>query len=163
MSTYNPTGSSPRSPASAPDGSFVRSSTYNSGDLVGNEPLRPPSSLKRQPSPRRTVSFQRSDNTRNDVIVEEAVKDIVQDSVNNLNLQTNQKVSPRTGRTKNTFCIHEYDEKGNQAVAYNEFGGDPIRSLKIYQYDAAPQIRKSSGDVLVKVQVSSQTKIQYSV
>jgi len=160
ISTYDPTctRSSPRSRASAADGSFVRSSTYNSDDLVGNEPLRPSSSLKRHPSPRRTVSFQRSDSVCNDVIVEEAVKDIVQDNVKNMNLQTNQKVSPRTGRTKNTFCIHEYDERGNQAVAYNEFGGDPIRSLKIYQYDAAPQIRKSSGDVLVKVQVSSQTK-----
>lgn len=94
------------------------------------------------------------DNGRNDVIVEEEIEDIIEQSMNDTTLHTNVKLSPRAAGSKNTFCIHEYDEEGHQAVVYNEFSSSPIRSLKTYQYDCPPGINRSSSDVLVKIQVS---------
>ena len=145
MTTYDPTApNSPRSVGSEQyeNSSFARSSTYRPGDI------------NKQLSPKRSVSFQRMDNGRSDVIVEEEIDDVLEQSMNDMALHTNIKLSPRSTGSKNTFCIHEYDEEGHQAVVYNEFSTSPIRSLKIYQYDGPPRIKRSSRDVMVKIQVS---------
>ena len=156
MATYDPTApSSPRSIGSEhhKSSSFVRSTTYRPGDISASEELRP-SALRRQPSPKRSVSFKRPDDVRNDVIAEEDIECVIEQNMNDIALQTNQKLSPRAAGSRNTFCIHEYDDEGHQAVVYNSFGNDPIRSLRIFEYDNPPRIKRSSCDVLVKIQVS---------
>ena len=156
MGTYDPTApSSPRSIGSAhhESSSFVRSTTYRPGDISVSEELRP-SALRRQPSPKRSVSFKRPDDVRNDVIAEEDVEGIIEQNMNDMALQTNQKLSPRAAGSRNTFCIHEYDDEGHQAVVYNSFSNNPIRSLRIFEYDNPPRIKRSSCDILVKIQVN---------
>ena len=156
MTTYDHTApSSPRSIGSEHNesSSFVRSSTYRPGDNTASEELRP-SALRRQPSPKRSVSFKRPDDVRNDVIAEEDIEDVIEQNLNDMALQTNQKLSPRAAGSRNTFCIHEYDDEGHQAVVYDCFSNNPTRSLRIFEYDNRPRIKRSSCDVLVKIQVN---------
>jgi hypothetical protein len=102
------------------------------------------------------VSFKCPDDARKGVAVGEDIEGVLEQNMDDMALRTNQKFSPRASGSRNTFCIHEYEEEGvgHQAIVYNDFSSTPIGSLKIYQYDDPPRIKRSSGDVLVKIQVS---------